>query len=317
MRRTCTDMVYELAKQDPRVVFVGSDLGAGLLDDMKAEMPDRFYMEGVCEQNLIGMAAGLAMEGYIPYVNTIATFITRRCFEQIAIDLCLHNLPVRLIGNGGGMVYAPLGPTHMATDDIAILRALPNMAIVAPTDAEEMKRFMPETVDWPGPVYIRLGKGGDDVVSNPDDGFEIGKGYMLRPNGSVLLVTTGVMASRALAAAEALEPEGISCGVLNLPTVKPLDEAQLLALAADADVVVTVEEHTKVGGLGSAVTDTLVENLGTRLPLIKRLGLPDVFPEDYGSQDSLMEHFGLQAPGIADTVRAALTQINDQSRSTG
>lgn len=317
MRRTCTDIVYELAKQDPRVVFVGSDLGAGLLDDMKAEMPDRFYMEGVCEQNLIGMAAGLAMEGYIPYVNTIATFITRRCFEQIAIDLCLHNLPVRLIGNGGGMVYAPLGPTHMATDDIAILRALPNMAVVAPTDAEEMKRFMPETVDWPGPIYIRLGKGGDDVVSKPDDGFEIGKGYVLRPAGRVLLVTTGVMASRALAAAEALEPEGISCGVLNLPTVKPLDEAQLLSLARKAEIVITVEEHTKVGGLGSAVTDTLVENLGTRLPLIKRLGLPDVFPEDYGSQDSLMAQFGLQAPGIADTVRAALTQMNDQSRSTG
>lgn len=315
MRRTCTDMVYELAKQDPRVVFIGSDLGAGLLDDMKAEMPERFYMEGICEQNLIGMAAGLAMEGFIPYVNTIATFITRRCFEQIAIDLCLHNLPVRLIGNGGGMVYAPLGPTHMATDDIAILRALPNMTIVAPTDAEEMKRFMPETLNQPGPLYIRLGKGGDAVVSNPTDGFEIGKGYLLRPKGRVLLVTTGVMASRALTAAETLGGEDISCGVLNLPTVKPLDTAQLLRLAADADIVVTVEEHTKIGGLGSAVTDALVEHLGTSLPLIKRIGLPDVFPEDYGSQDSLMDHFGLQAPGIAETVRNALTQINDNSRS--
>lgn len=316
MRRTCTDMVYELAKQDPRVVFIGSDLGAGLLDGMKAEMPERFYMEGICEQNLIGMAAGLAMEGFIPYVNTIATFITRRCFEQIAIDLCLHNLPVRLIGNGGGMVYAPLGPTHMATDDIAILRALPNMTIVAPTDAEEMKRFMPETLNQPGPLYIRLGKGGDAVVSNPNDGFEIGKGYLLRPKGQVLLVTTGVMASRALTAAETLGVEDISCGVLNLPTVKPLDTAQLLRLAADADIVVTVEEHTKIGGLGSAVTDALVERLGTSLPLIKRIGLPDVFPEDYGSQDSLMDHFGLQAPGIAETVRNALTQKNDNSRST-
>jgi len=314
MRRTCTDMVYALAKQDERVVFVGSDLGAGLLDDMKAEMPDRFYMEGVCEQNLIGIAAGLAMEGYIPYVNTIATFITRRCFEQIAIDLCLHNLPVRLIGNGGGMVYAPLGPTHMATDDIAILRSLPNMTIVAPTDAEEMKRFMPETVNWPGPVYIRLGKGGDEVVSNAEDGFEIGKGYMLRPRQRVLIVTTGVMASRALGAADILEGEGTPCGVLNLPTVKPLDTAQLLSLSRDADIVVTVEEHTKIGGLGSAVTDELVENLGTALPLIKRLGLPDVFPEDYGSQDTLMDHFGLQAPGIADAVRAAKAQLNDNPR---
>lgn len=317
MRRTCTDMVYELAKQDPRVVFVGSDLGAGLLDDMKAEMPERFYMEGICEQNLIGMAAGLAMEGFIPYVNTIATFITRRCFEQIAIDLCLHNLPVRLIGNGGGMVYAPLGPTHMATDDIAIMRALPNMTIVAPTDAEEMKRFMPETLNKPGPVYIRLGKGGDAVVSNPKDGFEIGKGYLLRPTGRVLLVTTGVMASRALTAAETLEAEGISCGVLNLPTIKPLDAEQILRLVNDIDIVVIVEEHTMIGGLGSAVTDILVEHLGTGLPLIKRIGLPDVFPEDYGSQDSLMDYFGLQAPGITETVRNALIQINDNTRSTG
>lgn len=316
MRKTCTDMVYELAKRDPRVVFIGSDLGFGLLDDMKAAMPERFYMEGICEQNLIGMAAGLAMEGYIPYVNTIATFITRRCFEQIAIDLCLHNLPVRLIGNGGGMVYAPLGPTHMATDDLAIMRALPNMAIVAPTDAEEMKRFMPKTVDWPSPVYIRLGKGGDAVVSRETDGFEIGQGYLLRPAGRVLIVTTGVMASRALDAAATLEAEGLACGVLNLPTVKPLDTTQLLQLGSAADIVITVEEHTKVGGLGSAVTDALVENLGTKLPLIKRLGLPDVFPEDYGSQDSLMEQFGLQAPGIAQAIRAALAQLNDTSGST-
>lgn len=316
MRKTCTDMVYELAKRDPRVVFIGSDLGFGLLDDMKAEMPERFYMEGICEQNLIGMAAGMAMEGYIPYVNTIATFITRRCFEQIAIDVCLHNLPVRLIGNGGGMVYAPLGPTHMSTDDLAIMRALPNMAIVAPTDAEEMKRFMPKTVDWPGPVYIRLGKGGDAVVSRETDGFEIGQGYLLRPAGRVLIITTGVMASRALDAAATLEAEGITCGILNLPTVKPLDTTQLLQLGSDADIVITVEEHTKIGGLGSAVTDALVENLGMNLPLIKRLGLPDVFPEDYGSQDSLMDQFGLQAPGITQAIRAALAQYNDTFGST-
>ncbi len=306
MRRTCTDAVYALAKNDKRIVFVGSDLGAGLLDDMKTEMPDRFYMEGICEQNLIGVAAGLAMEGFIPYVNTIATFITRRCYEQIAIDVCLHNLPVRLIGNGGGMVYAPLGPTHMATDDIAIMRALPNMTIVAPTDAEEMARFMPTTVDLPGPVYIRLGKGGDVVVSRPVDGFKIGSGYLLRPAGRVLIVTTGVMASRALSAADMLSAEGLTCGVLNLPTVKPLDEKLLLALAGEVELVITVEEHTKIGGLGSAVTDLLVEHMGRSIPLMKRLGLPDVFPEDYGSQDSLMDYFGLQPSGIAASIRDAL-----------
>jgi len=127
MRQTCLNMVYDLAKRDKRVLFIGSDLSPGLLGDMKKEMPERWYMEGITEANVIGMAAGFAMEGYIPYVNTIATFITRRCYEQVAVDLCLHDLPVRLIGNGGGLVYAPLGPTHLAIEDMAIMRALPNM----------------------------------------------------------------------------------------------------------------------------------------------------------------------------------------------
>src|SRR5262249_32935515 len=156
VRNTCLTMVHELAQRDERVLFVGSDLGAGVLGKMKAQMPHRFFMEGVAEQNLIGMSAGLALEGFVPYVNTIATFITPRCFEQVAVDLCLHKLPVRLIGNGGGVVYAPLGPTHLAIEDIAIMRALPNMTVVCPTDAEEMRRFMAESLDWPGPIYIRV-----------------------------------------------------------------------------------------------------------------------------------------------------------------
>ena len=167
MRKTCLDMVYELAKADDRIVFIGSDLGAGTLSEMQKNMPERFFMEGVSEANIIGMAAGLAMDGFIPYVNTISTFITRRCYEQIAIDLCLHNLPVKLIANGGGLVYAPLGPTHLAIEDIAIMRSLPNMNIVSPSDAEEMKRFMNQSKEIKGPVYIRLAKGGDEIVSDP------------------------------------------------------------------------------------------------------------------------------------------------------
>ena len=187
MRKTCLDMVYELAKQDERVVFVGSDLGVDTLNQFRDEMPERFFMEGVSEQNLIGVAAGLALEGFIPYVNTIATFITRRCYEQVAVDLCLHNLPVKLIANGGGLVYAPLGPTHLAIEDLAIMRALPRMTAVAPCDAEEMRRFMPHTLGLEGPCYIRLAKGGDEVVSDEDFGFTIGKAIMMREPGDVLL----------------------------------------------------------------------------------------------------------------------------------
>ncbi len=303
MRGTCIEMVHELARRDSRVVYVGSDLGAGTLDAMKAEIPERFFMEGVSEANLIGMAAGLAMEGFIPYVHTISTFITRRAFEQVAVDLCLHDLPVRLIGNCGGLVYAPLGPTHMAVEDIAAMRSLPGMTVVAPVDAEEMRRFMPQTLDRPGPIYIRLAKGYDDVVSRDSDGFEIGRAITLCEPGEVLFVTTGVMAQRALAAADMLKDDGIACGVLHMHTVKPLDADTLLALADKVELVVTVEEHTLIGGLGGAVAELFADHDWTvPPPRLKRLGLPDRFLSDYGSQDFLLEGCGLDPAGIAATV---------------
>jgi len=301
MRKTCLDMVYELARTDSRIVFIGSDLGAGTLKQMKAEMPDRYYMEGVSEANLIGMAAGFALEGKIVYANTIATFLTRRCFEQVALDLCLHNVPVRLIGNGGGLVYAPLGPTHLATEDIAILRALPHMTILAPADAAEMRRLMPATVDHPGPIYIRLAKGGDPIVTG-DRPFVIGRIYPMREGSDALILTTGVLLKRALDAAEQLRQQGIEASVLHVPTVKPLDEAVVREHAARVPVIVTSEEHTIVGGLGSAVAEVLAESNFTAPKRFKRIGIPDAFPDQYGSQDSLMARYDITAAAIAATV---------------
>ena len=296
-------MVYALAKKDPRIVFIGSDLGAGVLDQMKEELPNQFFMEGIAEQNLIGMAAGLAMEGYIPYVNTIATFITRRCYEQIAIDVCLHNLPVRLIGNGGGLVYAPLGPTHTAIEDIAIMRALPNMATVAPVDAEEMNRLMERTVEWEGPMYIRLAKGGDEVVSEQKNGFEIGKSILHRKPGQVLIVSTGVATQQALKASDILKVNGVECGVLHMHTIKPIHADRLVGLAQDTSLIVCVEEHVRSGGLGSATIECLVDAPELKLPDILRLGIPDVFPEKYGSQDELLDYFGLSGQRIAAVIQ--------------
>lgn len=304
MRKTSLDMVHTLARRDPRVVFIGSDLGPGVLDDMKSEMPDRFFMEGVSEQNVIGMAAGLAMEGYVPYVNTIATFLTRRCFDQVAIDLCLQNLPVRLIANGGGLVYAPLGPTHLAIEDIAIMRALPNMTVVCPCDAEEMMRFMAQSADYPGPIYIRLAKGGDAVVSRTDNRFEIGRAIELRRMAEIAFVATGVMTQRALAAAELLAADGIAAGVLHMHTVKPLDIAALERAGTAARLIVTVEEHTLTGGLGGAVAEALADSMEYPSPRLLRLGIPDMFPKTYGSQEEMLETFGLNPEGIAAKVRA-------------
>ena len=256
MRRASLACIYELAKQDERVLFLGSDLGAGVLDDMKQEMPNRWFMEGVAEQHIIGMAAGLAMEGFVPYGNTIATFLTRRCFEQVAVDLCLHNLSVRLVGNGGGLVYAPLGPTHQAIEDIAIMRSIPNMTVVAPCDADEMERLMVQTLDWSGPIYIRVAKGGDRVVSSNENDFLIGRGIIMRDPGEVLFVSTGIMTQRTLEAATLLENQGISSGVLHLHTIKPIDKQLLAKIVSDVELVVTVEEHVLIGGVGSAVLET-------------------------------------------------------------
>jgi transketolase len=309
MRQTCLNMVYDLAKRDKRVLFIGSDLSPGLLGDMKKEMPERWYMEGITEANVIGMAAGFAMEGYIPYVNTIATFITRRCYEQVAVDLCLHDLPVRLIGNGGGLVYAPLGPTHLAIEDIAIMRALPNMTVTAVCDAKEMVRLMNCTLEWPNPIYIRLAKGGDPVVSRDENGFAIGKAIPMRRARSrraIVLLATGVMTTNCLAAADLLAKDGHDVSVVHFHTVKPLDEEAVLEFAHDAELVATVEEGTMIGGFGSAVTDVLVEKLGSSLPALVRIGLPDAFPHKYGLQEELFEVYGLAPAQIAALVSKSM-----------
>ena len=304
MRVTAMNAIHRLAQRDPRVVFIGSDLGAGVLDEMRREFPGRFFMEGVSEQAIVGMAAGLAMDGYIPYVNTIATFLTRRCYEQVAIDLCLHNLPVRLIASGGGAVYAPLGPTHMATEDIGILRALPNMTIVAPSDAPEMQRVMDASLAVPGPLYVRIAKGGEPVISRDDVPFAIGKAISMRAGGDVVLVGTGAMTAVALAAATELEAAGCSAGVLHVHTVKPLDEEALLVAASRAQLLVSVEEHSRIGGLGGALAELLAD-AGAAVPLL-RLGLPDRFVSDYGSQATILARAGLEPHAIAAAVLARL-----------
>jgi transketolase len=263
-------------------------------------------MEGVSEANLVGMAAGLALEGKIVYVNTIATFLTRRCFEQNVLDLGLHNANVRLIANGGGVVYAPLGPTHLAIDDIAIMRAIPNMTVVAPCDANEMSRLMPLTVEHRGPVYIRLGKGGDPIVSTDAAPFEIGRAISIIRGDDALLVSTGITLKIALDAAAGLEAQGISAGVLHMPTVKPLDVGAFLAHAAPVEAIVAIEEHSVIGGLGGSLAEVVAEAAFDPAKRFKRIGIPDVFPHGYGSQATMMAQCGITAERTMIVVRELL-----------
>lgn len=304
MRQTSLNMVYELAKTNDKIVFVGSDLGPGVLNDFKNNIPNRFFMEGIAEQFIIGFAAGLAKEGFIPYVNTIATFITRRCFEQLTIDLSLHTLPVRLIGNGGGLVYAPLGPTHQAIDDIAILKAIPNMTIVCPCDSNEMKKLMIESVSWPHPIYIRLGRGGEDVVTADNYQFKIGESTILKSLSKVVFITSGTMAQKALKASKILkEEDNIDVGVLHMHTIQPFDKESILSLIPDVELIVTVEEHILSGGLGTSVIEFLSDNNFLSKIKVIRVGLENKFVTKYGSQDELHDYFGLSVENLTNIIR--------------
>lgn len=298
MRKVALEQIHLLAKKDPNIFFIGSDLGVGTLDNYKKEFPDRVLMEGICEANIVGISAGLALEGKVVFVNTIANFLVRRAYEQICIDLCLHNLPVRLVGNGGGMVYAPLGPTHMATDDFALMRVLPNMTILAPADAVEMSQLMQQTIGCPGPIYIRVAKGGDPVVTDSLEPAIIGKARYVRPGSDILIVTTGVMLQFALEAVDQLESFNVSAGVLHFPTLKPFDKYTFLQASERCKAIITMEEHSIIGGLGGVVSEILAENCFEKPKAFKRLGLPDVFPDDYGSQDHLLERYQLTTENL-------------------
>jgi transketolase len=302
MRPTSLNCVYELAQKDERVVFIGSDLGPGVLDEFKKNIPERFFMEGVAEQHIVGMAAGMALEGFIPYVNTIATFLTRRCFEQNMIDLGLHRTNVRLISNGGGLVYAPLGPTHLAIEDISIMRTIPNMTIVSPADANEMRRFMMQTLDHEGPIYIRLAKGYDPIVTPDDIPFKIGKAIKVKNGNDVLLVTTGITLGIAKEVSDALTKENINCSILHMHTLKPIDKEALIQSSNEVQSVITLEEHTIVGGLGSACAELILEE-GINIKNFKRIGINDLFPSGYGSQADMMKRNGLSVENVISTIK--------------
>ena len=300
MRQTCLNTIFDIAKKNKKIVFIGSDLGPGVLDNFKSMYPERFFMEGVAEQSIVGLAAGFALEGLRPYVNTIATFITRRCFEQVVVDLCVHNLPVTLIGNGAGLVYAPLGPTHQAIEDITIMRALPNLTIISPCDAHEMKHLMKQSVKVKGPLYVRIARGGENIITskfNP----KIGKAIELKKSKDYYFLTTGITSHIAIEAADILKKKyNINCGVMHFSTIKPLDKSSLKKILQKAKKIITIEENLKAGGFGSSILESASEiNHKTK---IKIIGLEDKFINKYGSQDELLSYSGLSSTKLSSTM---------------
>ena len=310
MRIKALDCIADLAEKDDRICFIGSDLGQGTLASCFEKYPDRFFMEGISEAHIVGMASGLAKEGKVVFVNTIANFFTRRAFEQICIDVALHNFPVHFIANGGGLVYAPLGPTHTATDDLALMRVIPNMTVVAPCDSREMEKIMDNCLELNGPSYIRVAKGFDPIVSSEDHAFQFGKGIILEDieRNRVCIIETGIMRAVVNEVKTILTRTGITVGHIHLPTLKPMDNELINDLSAHYDFLVTVEEHYRIGGLGDAVFESLCQNEFGPVTKIIKIGLPDKFISHYGSQASLLEQFGLHANQIADRILSLHTR---------
>lgn len=288
-RSACLNAIYELAKIDERIVFIGTDLAPNTLSDFKRDFPDRYFMCGIQEQNCAGLAAGLALEGFIPYINNIATFLTRRCYEQIVIDICAHNLPIRLIGNGGGLVYAPLGLTHIAIDDIAIMRTIPNMTVVCPSDNEDMKEFMPTTLEHKGPMYIRLGKDTDPILPYKE---KLHYNYTSIPD--ILFISTGIMSQKCL---EVIDKLDILCDFIHVRQIKPLD----VKIKSIYKMIIVAEEGIRNGGLGSAVLESM-SDAGNNTPVL-RFGIPSTFPHHYGEQSDLLETYGLTPEKMAVRVK--------------
>ena len=310
MRQKALSTVYELAKQDSRIVFIGSDLGAGTLKEMKEELPQQFFMEGISEQHVVGFAAGLAQEGFIPYINTIGTFLTRRSFEQVTIDIGLHNLPVRLLASGGGMVYAPLGPTHTAIDDFSLMLNVPNMKVFAPADALEMENLLRTVVNDPSPHYIRFGKGGEDIVTKELLEFQMKPKVFGDDNSKVIIFTTGIMLQHCLIAREILSEKAITATVIHCPYLNDLSLESITPIMGLASIVLCIEEHIPRGGL---FTQLIHECVKYRIPTsnLYQTSLPGLFSHYYGSQSDHLEFNGLTGPKIAMHL-VSLLEINEK-----
>ena len=310
MRQKALSTVYELAKKDPRIVFIGSDLGAGTLKEMKEELPQQFFMEGISEQHVVGFAAGLAQEGFIPFINTIGTFLTRRAFEQVTIDIGLHNLPVRLLSSGGGMVYAPLGPTHTAIDDFSLMLNVPNMKVFAPADALEMENLLRTLVNDLSPHYIRFGKGGEDIVTNELLEFQMKPKVFGGHNSKVIIFTTGIMLQHCIIAREILSKKGVTVTIFHCPYLNDLSLESIAAIMESASIVLCVEEHVPRGGL---FTQLIHECVKFKVPTsnLHQASLPGFFSHNYGSQVDHLEFNGLTGPKIAMSL-VSLLEINEK-----
>lgn len=312
MRQAFVDTLSLLAEKDKNIFLLTGDLGFSVLEKFMNAYPDRFYNMGVAEANMMGVASGLALEGYTVYVYSIIPFVTMRVFEQVRNDIALQKANVKIIGVGSGFTYGQLGPTHFATKDITLMRSLPGMTVVCPGDPWEAKVATQALNRMKGPAYLRLSKSGEQQVHKKFPPFRLGKGIMARDGSDIGLMVTGSMLRVAMEVADTLEKNNISARVISLHTIKPFDEEIVLKAARDMGTIFTIEEHTILGGLGSAVAEVLCEH-GVSIKYFHRFGVPDVFTYQAGSQDYLRGLHGLTPSQISKSILSILRSASGRT----
>jgi transketolase len=304
LRSTYGASLVKLGKKDERVVALEADLGKTTMSILfQAEFPDRYFQMGIAEQDMASTAAGFALTGMIPFIHSFAVFASGRAYDQLRNSISIPNLPVRICGSSCGLSDFGDGKTHQGIEDAALMRAIPNMTVLCPVDSIETEKMMDCLLDWPGPVYIRINRNDMPFVFPEDEPYSIGKVTKLRDGDNVAIFASGSMVSRSLEAAAALAAEGISARVLNVSTLKPLDREAIIRYAAGVDAIVTAEEHTVIGGLGSAVVEAL---RGVAHAPVEFVGVQDSFGVSAEGYQELLNQFGLTSAAIAGAVKSVL-----------
>jgi transketolase len=299
MRTSFLEELLVVAEADERIWLVTGDLGFSVLEPFAARFPDRYLNVGVAEQNMIGIAAGLAHSGKVPFAYSILNFATFRCLEQIRNDVCYHEGNVKVVGVGGGYAYGSLGYTHHGVEDLAVMRALPGLTVVAPGDPAEARLATRAIAAWKGPCYLRLGKANEPKVHDGTPDFVLGRAITVRPGRDLTLISTGGMLKECVETAQHFAADGIDARVISMPTLKPIDAEAIVRAARETGAIVTAEEHSIVGGLGSAVAEVLAESHITTW--FRRFGVSDRLQRAVGSQTYMR--------GLAGDLRAVVVSL--------
>jgi len=305
MRFSAVETIYEAALHDPRIFFLTGDTGHAKEAEFRTKIPDQYMNTGMAEQNMIGVAAGLALAGMKVFTYGIVPFLILRAFEQIKVDVCYQNVDVTMVGVGGGFAYGVAGATHYSIEEVAALRALPHMKIVSPATPCETRQLTAQILKTGGPAYLRIGKGGEPDVAGKEPRVELGRAMVMRQGKDAIIFASGTIVLEALRAADILSEHGTELEVVNIHTLKPFDAATVAGYASLNKPIFTLEEQNIHGGLGSAVAEVLAEH-GERRGVFKRFGVNDDWPRFVGTQQFLRSALGISAQDVADGIQNAL-----------